>query len=268
MTVGAARVEGPRDETRGQLAALARWSGVVGGDRLEPRLSRSSQVPRIGRAVAGETERRHGRVEQVLGCAAVGVVARGAVLGCRCVLEDPGPDVVLVALRAQGNAVAERGPRVAVGCVAISTGEHPFPNRVVGGEVQSRCHVRVALGAEARVGVQISEPDLAADPEKIRLALVRIVTVGADQPRALVLASRPGEMCLAAFLVAREAIGRRRETDVLGLLALGVDASEPVACLAVFMELGAGACPPTSSWQSRQSSNPRSSASVRFAVVR
>jgi hypothetical protein len=105
---------------------------------------------------------------------------------------DPGAHIILVTVRTQLRAIAEGCPVVPVRRMTVRAGEHSLAHRMVRGEVEARCYIRVTLHAEGRGGIQVSGRPVLGLPNLMDLAIVRIMTVRAEQPRTLVLARPPG----------------------------------------------------------------------------
>lgn len=160
---------------------------VVGSDRGEPRLSAMQKMGVVRKAVAGETQRRLRRVQQIRGRRAVGVVAEGAVLGGGRVLPDPGSNEVLMALRAALRARSDEHASVVMRRMTIDAGQHAFSHRVVGRKVETARDIPMATDAERGRRIEHAKGQVGKLTKLVGLTTVRVVAVGADQPGPLVI---------------------------------------------------------------------------------
>lgn len=129
------------------------------------------------------------RRKQVIGTGAVGNVAVATILLYRRVVVDPGSRLSLVALRASVGLCPELCLLGFMGRMAVRTTQHSLTHGVMGGKVQSRSHLRVAIDTESGVGSCIGQNitrELCGNADVARLAVMRVMTVRTEKARALV----------------------------------------------------------------------------------
>lgn len=157
--------------------------------------------------VALQALHRLRKLQQAAVWRTVRVVADGAVLDDRWMLEDLWPLHVLVTSRALFVLAGEAGFPAAVRVVAIDTGQSTFPDRVMRGHGHACGDVLVAVHAQLRMAVGLPH----ADVDFLDLGRVQSVAVAAVQPGLPVRGKIPVHALVVPALMASEAVRGRRQ---------------------------------------------------------
>ena len=160
------------------------------------------------------------RGEQIVGAGAMGDVAMAAIFRDRSVFVDIRTCLGLMTSGALRGLRAQADLASLVWGVAIGAAEHALAHGVMRGQVQAGRDCRMAADAEARVRACVGEnvaSELRRDPKVEGLAVVGIVAIRAEQPRALMRRHRPGQQTPVACLVATQTVGVGREAYAGGV---------------------------------------------------
>jgi hypothetical protein len=134
------------------------------------------------------------RGEQIVGSGTMRNVAVAAILLNRRVIVDPGACLSLVAYRALVGLCAESSLLGFMRRMTVHTAKHPLSDRVMGGKIQSRSHLRVAIHAEPRFGSRVGQNiacEVRGNTYVARLAIMWVMAVRTEQACALVLGKLP-----------------------------------------------------------------------------
>lgn len=187
------------------MAAMNRRMAI--GAPPELRSSRRIAAVRRRERVALQALHRLRKLEQAAVWRTVRIVANGAVLDDRRMLEDLWPLHVLVTSRALFVLAGEAGFPAAVRVVAMDAGQSAFPDRVMRGHGHACGDVLVAVHAQLRMAVGLPH----ADVDFLDLGRVQSVAVAAVQPGLPVRGKIPVHALVVTALMASQTVRGRRQ---------------------------------------------------------